>query len=184
MSQLRVSGAGQPDFYLNVVNMDAPIFGEMNSGQTQSKVQWFPIKSFQPELAVDVIFPNEALWQQWQSWVRQNMVNSQNSNNTGQPGVTLNWPQRNIYAWTAIIPSAKAGGLRFNYTPRTRIEFQTIRNLVSELAVVASSGSEWQTLTQNGKASPNAAPNPVTGGALTSGLANLIPGLAASLLGL
>lgn len=118
--------------------------GEMNSGQTKTQVQYFPIKAFQPELVCDVIFNSEATWESWQAWVRTNMVNAQNSNNTGNPGVTLNWPERNINSWTGIIPAAKAGGMRRNYAPRTRVEFQLITSLVSNLAIFSSFGSAWQ----------------------------------------
>lgn len=146
MSQLRVSAQGQDDFFLNVLRFESPVFGEMNSSQTKTQIQYFPIKAFQPELTCSVIFPSEYQWEQWQAWVRQNMLNSQNSNATGNPGVTLNWPQRNINNWTAVIPSAKAGGMRRNYTPRTRVEFQLIVSLVSNLGVFSSFGSAWQSL--------------------------------------
>jgi hypothetical protein len=174
MSQLRVSGTNQPDFYLNVLNFDAPITGELNSAQTQSQVQYFPIKAFQMELVCDVIFPSENLWQQWQAWVRQNMINSQNSNTTGNPGVTLNWPQRNINNWTGVIPSAKAGGMRANYAPRTRVEFQLIVSLVSNLNIFSSFGSAWQGLFGSTTVGANVDPvlnlaENFIGGAITEG---------------
>lgn len=188
MSQLRVSGQGQDDFYLNVLSFDSPIIGEMNSGQTKSQIQYFPIKAFQPELICNVIFTSEYQWEQWQTWVRQNMLNTQNSNSTGNPGVTLNWPQRNINNWTAVIPAAKAGGMRRNYAPRTRVEFQLIVSLVSNLGVFASFGSGWQSLVGN-----NAVGGVVDGlftlaenffgGSTTSGNANILgSGNAGSLL--
>lgn len=181
MSQLRVSGAGQPDFYLNVTSFDSPVYGEMNSAQTKSQVQYFPIKAYQPELSCDVIFPSEYLWEQWQTWVRQNMINSQNSNSTGNPGVTLNWPQRNINNWTGIISAAKAGGMRRNYTPRTRVEFQLVVSLVSNLGVFASFGSAWQAILGNnavGSAIDSifTLPESFLGGATTPGNANIISG--------
>jgi hypothetical protein len=146
LSQLRVSAIGQQDFYLNVLSFDSPIVGEMNSAQTRGQIQYFPIKAFQPNLTASVIFPSEAQWQSWQAWVRDNMVNTQNSNFTGNPGCTLNWPERNINNWIAVIPTAKAGGMRRNYAPHTSIDFQLITSLVSKLGVFASFGTSWQGL--------------------------------------
>lgn len=189
MSQLRVSAAGQQDFFLNVTNFDSPVYGEMNSAQTKSQMQYFPIKAFQPELVCDVIFPSEYLWEQWQTWVRQNMINSQNSNATGNPGVTLNWPQRNINNWTGIISAAKAGGMRWNYTPRTRVEFQLVASLVSNLGVFSSFGSSWQSILGNnavGSAVDSLFTLPETflGGGTTPGNANLLSNLATNSLSL
>jgi hypothetical protein len=136
VSQLRVSAAGQQDFYLNVLSFDSPITGEMNSGQSRSAIQYYPIKAYQPELQCEVIFPSEALWQAWQTWSRQNMVNAQVSGATNG-ACTLNWPERNINNWTGIIASAKAGGMKFNYTPRTTISFMLVVSLVSNAGAFA-----------------------------------------------
>ncbi len=187
MSQLRVTATGQSDFYLNVLNFDSPITGEMNSAQTKSQVQYFPIKAFQPDLTVDVVFPSEAQWQQWQSWARQNMLNTQNSNSTGNPGVTLNWPERSINNWTALIPGAKAGGLRANYAPRTRIEFQLIVSLVSGLQIFSSFGTSIESgILGAGSNLDNlfSLPANFSGGALTSGNAGLLSSLGSSFSGI
>jgi hypothetical protein len=150
MSQLRVSATGQPDFYLNVLSFDSPIVGEMNSGQTRTQVQYFPIKSMQNDLVCQCIFPNEVTWQQWQNWVYQLQINAQMINTTGGlPGVQLNWPERGINQWSAIIPKSEAGGRRANYAPRISIQFQLIVNMVSNLTVFQSFGTGWQSLYAN-----------------------------------
>lgn len=153
----------------------------MNSGQTKTQIQYFPIKAFQPELVCNVIFASENDWQNWQTWARTNMVNAQNSNNTGSPGVTLNWPERNINNWIGIIPSIKAGGMRRNYTPRTRVEFQLVTSLVSNLAIFASFGSAWQgifgsTVVGSTLDSIFTLPESIQGGATTSGNAGTLLG--------
>lgn len=181
MSQLRVSAFGQQDFFLNVLSFDSPIYGEMNNAQTKAQVQYFPIKAFQPELVCDVIFRSEAEWQAWQTWVRQNMINTQNSNATGSPGVTLNWPQRNINNWTGVIGSTKAGGMRRNYAPRTRVEFQLIVSLVSNLGVFASFGTAWQAIFGSNAVgsvidSLFTLPENFLGGSATPGITNIITG--------
>jgi hypothetical protein len=179
VSQLVVSASGQSDFYLNVLNFDSPVFGEMNSGQTRTQIQYFPIKAMQPELICDVIFPSELAWEQWQYWVRQHMLNMLNTNyNSGSPGVTLNWPERSINNWTALIPTAKAGGMRRNYTPRVRITFQLIVSLVSSLDIFFSFGSAWQGLFGMGANLDSilTLPENVQGGAVTPGTAGAILG--------
>lgn len=153
--------------------------GEMNSAQTKTQIQYFPIKAFQPELVCSVIFNSETTWESWQAWSRTNMVNSQNSNSTGNPGVTLNWPERNINNWTAVIPAAKAGGMRGNYTPRTRVEFQLITSLVSNLAIFSSFGSAWQGIFGSTAVGSNldslfTLPEDILGGSITSGNAGLL----------
>lgn len=175
-----MSALSQSDFFLNVVSFDSPIFGEMNAGQTKTQTQYFPIKAFQPELVCDVIFASEANWQAWQSWAQTNMVNCQSSNNTGQPGVTLNWPERNINNWTAVIPSIKAGGMRRNYAPRTRIQFQLIVSLVSNLAIFSSFGpGSWRgifgaTAVGSNLDSIFQLPENISGGSITPGNARTI----------
>jgi len=178
MSQLRVSATGQTDFFLNVVSFDSPIIGEMNSGQTRTIVQYFPIKSMQNDLVCDVIFPSEAAWQQWQLWVYQLQINCQQLNTTGGlPGVQLNWPERGINQWSALIPQSPAGGKRANYAPRQSIQFQLIVNLVSNLTIFQSWGAGWQSLYSNNYLNGSIADsllNPPT-----SGVGTVTPGNAA-----
>lgn len=150
MSQLRVSANGQSDFFLNVLSFDAPIKGEMNSAQTRQLAQYYPIKSMQNDLVCECIFASEAVWQQWQMWVYQHMVNAQQLNYSGGlPGVQLNWPQRGINQWSAIIPKQDGGGKRSNYTPRQTVQFQLVVNLVSNLSIFQSWGTAWQMLYSN-----------------------------------
>jgi hypothetical protein len=150
MSQLRVSATGQTDFFLNVLSFDTPIVGEMNTSQTRTMVQHFPIKSMQNDLVCECIFSSEAIWQQWQQWVYQLQVNAQQLNTIGGlPGVQLNWPERGINQWSALILSSPGGGKRANYAPRQNIGFQLIVNLVSNLSIFQSYGTAWQTLYSN-----------------------------------
>jgi hypothetical protein len=145
MSQLQVSAAGQPTFYLNVLSMYSPIQGEMNSGQTRSQIQYFPTKAGQPNIAFTVVFPTEQLWETWQAWVRQNMLNAQKANTTsGDIGVTLNWPQRSIHNWSGVITDSIAGGWRWNVAPRVNVEIQLVNSLVSNVTTVSSFGNSWQ----------------------------------------
>lgn len=148
MSQLRVSGNGQDDFFLNCVSMRSPIFGQMNSAQTKSQVQYFPIKAHQPEIQFSVVFPSEPLWEDWQVWVRDNMVNCQKTNNqTGNTGVTLNWPEKSINNWSGVILKQKAGGRRYNYMPRDDFTVQLVNSLVSNSTTFGSFGTSlWQAL--------------------------------------
>lgn len=148
MSQLKVSANGQTDFYLNVLSITSPIYGQMNAAQTKGQIQYFPIKVHQPEVQFNLIFPNETTWEDWQVWVRTNMVNSQSANNiVGNVGVTLNWPQRSINDWSGVIQKQKAGGRRWNYTPRDSVTVQLANSLVSQTTTFGSFGvSAWQAI--------------------------------------
>jgi hypothetical protein len=148
MSQLIVTAPSQDPFYMNVLSMSSPVFGEMNSAQTKSQVQWFPIKAMQPEIQFNVIFPTENEWEDWQVFCRTNMVNSQGTNNTtGNAGVTLNWPQRSINEWSGLITKTNAGGRRFNVAPRATFVVQLVNSLVSNSTNFGSFGvSMWQAI--------------------------------------
>ena len=151
MSQLQVSAVGQPTFYLNVVSMYSPIQGEMNSGQTKSQIQYFPIKATQPNISFTVVFPSEQLWETWQAWVRQNMINAQRANTiSGNVGVTLNWPQRSIHNWSGVITDIVAGGWRRNVAPRATFEVQLVNSLVSNVTTISSFGNAWMGIFSGG----------------------------------
>jgi hypothetical protein len=70
--------------------------------------------------------------------------------------------------------------MRRNYTPRTRVEFQLVVSLVSNLAVFGSFGSNWMGLFGNTVVSGLDAlftlPADFLGGSTTPGLANTIAG--------
>jgi hypothetical protein len=148
MSQLIVTAPGQDPFNMNVLSMTSPVFGEMNSAQTKSQVQWFPIKAMQPEIQFNVIFPTEIEWEDWQVYTRINMVNAQSTNNTsGNAGVTLNWPQRSIQEWSGLITKTNAGGRRFNVAPRASFIVQLVNSLVSNSTTFGSFGvTMWQAI--------------------------------------
>ena len=135
MSQLRVTFPADGDFYLNVLTFTSPVFGEMNSAQTKHQIQYFPIKVLQPEIRFEVIFPNEKTYEQFQKCVRTNQVNAQSDTN---PGVTLNWPERNIKDYTGLITGFKAGGMRRNYTPRAQFVVELVDSMVSSKFTMSS----------------------------------------------
>lgn len=175
MSQLRCSANGQNDFFHNVLSINSPIFGQMNSAQTKSQIQYFPIKVHQPEVQFNVIFTSEAMWETWQVWVRDNMVNAQGVNTLiGNVGVTLNWPQRSVNNWSGVIQRQKAGGRRRNYAPRDSFTVQLANSLVSNVTTFGSFGTTaWQAITMANANTDTLLQLPQTlAAALSSGLIN------------
>lgn len=151
VSQLRCSGSDQDDFFHNCLSIQSPIFGQMNSAQTKSKIQYFPIKAHQPEIQFNVIFTSQDLWEDWQVWVRTNMTKAQGANGqSGNIGVTLNWPERSINNWSGIILKQKAGGMRYNYAPRDSFTVELVNSLVSNSTTIASFGTAWQSIIEAG----------------------------------
>lgn len=148
MSQLLLTAAGQDSFSMNVLSMNSPISGEMNSAQTKGQVQWFPIKAMQPEIQFNVIFPTERDWETWQVWGRENMLNAQLANTTsGNVGVTLDWPQRSVQQWSGILTKVNAGGRRFNVAPRATFIIELVNSLVSNSTTFGSFGTTaWQAI--------------------------------------
>jgi hypothetical protein len=116
----------------------------MRSAQTRSQMQYFPIKAYQPEIQFTVIFTSEKEWEAFQRFIRENQVRAQSTR--GRPGVTLNWPERSIVNWTGLVTKFKAGGMRYNYTPRATFTVQLVESLVSNETKVSSWGSDWTAL--------------------------------------
>lgn len=136
MSQLRLYNTNWGTRYLNVLSFSSPVTGMIDSAQTRTMIHHFPIKALQPELEVEVIFRNEREYEDFQLWVRNVQIDSQI--NDAAPGVTLWWPQRSIYNWTGVIKAFRAGGTRFNFSPRAKFTFDLIDSMVSSRTTLSS----------------------------------------------
>lgn len=136
MSHLYLSMGGQ-GFKLNVTSFSSPIFGTMTSAQTREMEVHFPIKSVQPELKLDVIFPSEEEYENFQRFVRghqQRALYNPNPSNV----IWLNWPERDIDNWTGVIKAFRAGGERFVFAPRCSFVVDLIDSMVSSRTDIAS----------------------------------------------
>lgn len=135
MSQLLLQTNTFGQFALNVTSFNSSIFGTMNSSQTKTKQQVFPIKANQLEIEFNVQFASEQDYENFQAFVRRTQVDA--LTNAG-PQVHLWWPERNINNWSGLIKAFQAGGMRGNYSPHAKFTVYLIDSLVSELTDVSS----------------------------------------------
>lgn len=135
MSQLQILTNNFGNFRLNVIAFSSPIFGSINGTQTKKQMQWYPIKSNQPEIEFEVQFASEKDYETFQEFVQ----NSQKwSLNAPRPMVHLNWPERNINNWSGIITQFEAGGRRADPAPKAKFTVYLFDNFIAQYTEMAS----------------------------------------------
>lgn len=139
---IRSRGLGQ-EFQLNCTQFSAPIASTISSAQTRQMRRHFPIKVNQPEVEFVVVFPNENEYDRFQGLVRRSQVNAVN---TGQPLLTLWWPERDILNWTGVIKEFRAGGQRANYMPVARFTVSLVDSMVAKETGISSIAAPWTTI--------------------------------------
>lgn len=145
MSQLVMSSLGET-FALNVLDMSMPIYEESQSAQVKSMQVHFPIRPAQPNVVFDVIFRNQVEFEDFQWFVRTHQRVATGAATGYQQLVTMLWPERNINNWTGTINSFVAGGMRWNYYPRARLEVDLVDSLVTRRTPYASIALAWQSI--------------------------------------
>jgi len=145
MSKLTVRSRGLGrSIELNCLNFNSPIVASIGSSQTHRQMRHFPVKVNQPTIDFLVQFANEPDFEDFQDFVRKQhedaLINGRN------PGVTLSWPERNIRNWTGIIKNFKAGGMRFNPSPRATFSVDLITSSVSGRSFKFSEAADWRTI--------------------------------------
>ena len=146
MSKLvvRSRGLGQ-SVELNCLQFNAPIVSSISSVQTRESQRHYPVKVNQHTADFLVQFSNEKDYENFQQFVRDNQVDALRNGRT--PGVQLWWPERNINNWTGVIKGPfKAGGMRFNYSPRAQFTVDLIDSMVSTKTFVSSMAATFQTI--------------------------------------
>lgn len=113
--------------------------------QTRKTQRHFPIKANQHVADFLVQFRSEGEYEDFQQFVRDNQVDALRDGRT--PGVQLWWPERNINNWTGVIKGPfRAGGMRFNPSPRAEFTVDLIDSMVSTRTFASSFAATWQTI--------------------------------------
>lgn len=142
VDKLLISGQSTT-WEMNVIAFSAPVYGQINTAQTASEAVHFPIKMSQPGLQLDVQFRNEIEFQNFQTFVR----NHQKQISTIPSALlTLSWPSRYINNFTGFITKFEAGGMRANYTPRSRFVVTLVDSYVTSRTEMASIAANWQSI--------------------------------------
>lgn len=147
MSQLTVTNNKYGVQTLNVLQFNSPVYGSVDSVQTRTMLQHFPIRMTQPEIAFTCKWESEAAFQAFQTFIRNVHLDALVSSS---PGVTLDWPERDIVNWTGLPRSIPGGGMRFNPTPTAVFVVDLITSLVSSRTDFSSIASNWQAVSSLG----------------------------------
>ncbi len=130
---------------LNCLQFSSPLMSSISSMQTRTSQRHFPVKANQHVADFLVQFRNEKEYEDFQQFVRDNQVDALRNGRT--PGVQLWWPERNINNWTGVIKGPfRAGGMRFNPSPRAEFTVDLIDSMVSTRTFASSFASTWQTI--------------------------------------
>lgn len=146
MSQLIVKGHRGKQYKLNVTQFRSPMTASINSAQTRTMAQHFPIRAGQPDINFTVKFNSNEAKHEFQSFVRDHQINAQSDNTDMKGMVTLWWPERNIENWTGYIVEFRVVEARFVYAPSVTFGVTLIDSLMSERTRMASFGSLWSSI--------------------------------------
>jgi hypothetical protein len=127
---------------MNVISFSTTLFGQISGTQVQSEAIWFPIKLLQPDIQFDVVFANEADFQDFQNFVRTHQKQASNSTQL----LTFNWPVRNIVNWTGFITKFDAGGMRWNVMPRGSFIVSLVDSLITQRTYQGSISSNFNAI--------------------------------------
>lgn len=143
MSQLLIKGHKGQEFKLNVIQFRSPMSAAIDSVQTKTMLQHFPIRAGQPDINFTCRFPSIQDKHLFQAFVRDHQINAQTDEN-GM--VTLWWPERNIENWTGYIVDFRVREARFEYAPTATFGVALIASLMSERTKMSSFGSSWTSI--------------------------------------
>lgn len=143
---------------LNVVSFSSPIQAQVTSVQTKMTWEHFPIKVEQPNLQLNVIFKSIEEYLAFQAFVRLHQQDALQNDNL----MVLNWPERNINAWTGVIKKFTGGYERFTYAPTASFSVDLVDSIASartDLAtIVDNNNAYWQSVIGYGSADGVLAP--------------------------
>jgi hypothetical protein len=132
-------------FKLNVTQFRSPMTSAINSAQTKTMLQHFPIRAGQPDINFTCQFRSNDEKHIFQSFVRDHQISAQTAKDElGE--VILFWPERNIENWTGYIVEFHVEEVRFVYAPKVTFGVALVNSLMSERTTVASFGSFWTSI--------------------------------------
>lgn len=139
------------EYALNCTSFSSGLSSLMSSVQTKTMAQHFPVKAQQPEVDFDIVFRDEATYEEFQEFVRQHQLKALRG--SANPEVVLWWPQRDINNWTGLIKNFKAGGQRFNPAPRARLTVDLVDSVYSLRTHLSSIAAPLWTIAGYGSSS-------------------------------
>lgn len=144
MSQLIMIGQDGSEHKLNVTQFESVMSAQIDSVQTASILQHFPIRCGQPDIQFTVQFRGRAEHIAFQDFVLKHQRTSRVREGDGC--VTLWWPQRNIENWTGFITEWRAVHRKGVYAPKVTFGVSLMDSLMSEKTTISSFASNWRSI--------------------------------------
>lgn len=142
MSRLVLSSYDGREFTLNVMQFRSPMSAAINSVQTHTMLQHFPIRCGQPDIQFTVQFAHKEEKTIFQAFVRDHQVLARDQGSEDR-AVKLFWPERNITNWTGYISSFQVAERRFDNSPVVTFGVDLIESMMSVRTTVSSTGAGW-----------------------------------------
>ena len=140
---------GKKEFTLNVLQFRSPMSAAINSVQTRTMLQHFPIRCGQPDIEFTVQFAHREEKTVFQAFVREHQVKALGVTGTGNREVTLWWPERNISNWSGYISSFQVAERRFDNSPRVTFGVDLVESMMSVRTTTSSIGAGWMAIWGN-----------------------------------
>jgi hypothetical protein len=147
MSQLKIFNATSKEFRLNVTQFRSPMNASINSVQTKTMLQHFPIRCGQPDINFTVRYASLDDKHSFESFVRQHMLDTKNITKDDDKALTLWWPERNIENWTGYITAYTVTEKRFEVAPAATFGVALVDSMMSEKTTLATRSVDiWKIL--------------------------------------
>lgn len=144
MSQLLLTSHDGYQFALNVTQFRSPMSSGINSVQTHTMLQHFPIRAGQPDIQFTVLFRGQDEKHEFQNFVRQHQQQALTETPANIRDVNLLWPERNIMNWTGYITSFRVDERRFVTAQSVTFGVDLVNSLLSARTTVSSTGTPYQ----------------------------------------
>lgn len=124
---------------MNVTQFRSPMNAAINSVQTRTMLQHFPIRCGQPDINFTVQYISMNDKHSFEAFVREHQVYVQSHKD---PEITLWWPERNIENWTGYITSYTVTERRFETAPSATFGVSLVKSMMSEKTNLSSRAAD------------------------------------------
>lgn len=144
MSKLEVTGTGGVKFKLNITQFRSPMVSSINSAQTRTMLQHFPVRCDQPDIQFTTKFRDYAAKHQFQNFVRLHQIAARETPNVNM--VYLWWPERGIENWSGYITGFNVAERRREIAPSVTFGVALVDSMMSRRTMITSVASFWDAI--------------------------------------
>jgi hypothetical protein len=144
MSQLQIYDKNSKSFKLNVTQFRSPMSATINSAQTKTMMQHFPIRCGQPDIQFTVQYASMDDKHAFEAFVRSHQLAAQADGNKGL--LKLWWPERNMENWSGYICQYQVIEARFQTAPAATFGVSLVDSMMSVQTTIATRGISLNTI--------------------------------------